>query len=215
MEAGAGAPWHGVDPGTPWRCTHVHIPLRGVCTQIPLSPHPTVGFGARIPGSSSGLLMSLYVVVAQGSGGREPLTVASASPGSLVMQRWGSHDRWHRAELGVCGSMGAKGTGGCKDGGGWQGVACSGQVAPQEQVPCRKGGQASMKIGIPSPKRCARTAGGPVLECQPSRYNEGGDHLRVGTWFPARGEQLGDRDISHGSCHTSRVGPQQTWGPPP
>lgn len=121
MEAGAGAPWHGVDPGTPWRCTHVHIPLRGVYTQIPLSPHPTVGFGARIPGSCSGLLMSLYVVVAQGSGGREPLTVASASPGSLVMQRWGSHDRWHRAELGVCGSMGAKGTGGCKDGGGGKG----------------------------------------------------------------------------------------------
>lgn len=83
-----------------------------------------------------------------GQGAGSPLPWHQAPPGSLVTQRWGPHDR--------------------------NGVACSGQAAPQEHVPCRKGGQASMKIGIPSPKRCARTAGGPVLGCHPSRYNEGG-----------------------------------------
>lgn len=177
MEAGAGAPRHGADPGTPCGCTHVHIPpQRSMHTNTPFSPSHC-GFWGQDPWV---LLWVADVPICGGCTGvrgqgapyhgiRPPLAAWSCRGGGPT-----TGTGWHRAELGACGSVGAKGMGGCRDGGGGQGVACSGQAAPQEHVPCRKGGQASMKIGIPSPKRCARTAGGPVLGCHPSRYNEGG-----------------------------------------
>lgn len=103
-------------------CTY---PLSGACTQTPLSPHPTVGFGARIPGSCSGWPMSPYAVVARGSGGREPLTMASGPPWQLghaevgaPRQEWGGTGQsWGHVAVWEQRAWGGAGMGGGARGG--------------------------------------------------------------------------------------------------
>lgn len=100
---------------------------------------------------------------------------------------------WACWEVQVCrGTAGAWRTLGCK-----AGAACSGQAAPQEHMPCRKGvgrgGGASIgKNWHFSPKQRAWTPnmalGDPRVGVPPLARTGWQVALHVGTWFPARSE---------------------------
>ena len=121
MAAGAGAPRHGADPGTPCGCTHVHIPpQRCMHTNTPFSPSHC-GFWGQDPWV---LLWVADVPICGGCTGvrgqgapyhgiRPPLAAWSRRGGGPT-----TGTGWHRAELGACGSVGAKGMGGGRAGGG-------------------------------------------------------------------------------------------------